>query len=81
MKQKKDVPKKTSTNNKKANSIKSVVILFFFSLLLATFYINNAEQKSFIDEEIALNIFEKNYLAGKYSEILINESKAIATQS
>lgn len=81
MKQKKDIPKKINTNNKKANSIKSVVILFFFSLLLATFYINNVEQKSFIDEEIALNIFEQNYLAGKYSEILINESKAIATQS
>ena len=62
MKQKKDIPKKMNLNNKKANSIKSVIILFFFSLLLATFYINNVEKKTYIDEEIALNIFEQNYL-------------------
>jgi hypothetical protein len=42
---------------------------------------NNFDKKQYIDEEIALNIFEKNYVEGLYTEVQIKENKATATES
>ena len=73
--------KKIDIQATKQNGWKWALILFVFSLLIASAIMNNFDKKQYIDEEIALNIFEKNYVEGLYTEVQIKENKATATES
>ena len=50
-------------------------------MLFALVVLENVWNTQYSDEEIALNIFEKNFSEGIYSDVVIDENKAIATQS
>ncbi len=67
--------------NKNGNGIKWVIILFVLSILFAMWLKEMVWNTQYSDEEVALNIFEKNYSDWLYSEILIDATKAIATES
>lgn len=79
-KDKKSNPKKISLN-KKNNKYNPFLLLIAISLIIALLLPYIKEKESFIDNDIALNQLEKNYLDWKYSEILIDGNKAIATLS
>jgi hypothetical protein len=68
-----------SKNGGKKNSFKPLITLLLISLLISLLlpYIKTNQQ--FSDENIALNVLEQKFIGGKYSDILIDNNKAIAT--
>jgi hypothetical protein len=75
--------KKTIINFKKKgnkkNSFRPLITLLVISLVISLLlpYIKTNQQ--FSDESIALNVLEQKFVKGEYSEILIDNNKAIAT--
>jgi len=57
----------------------SLGFLFAIALIIALILPYLKDSQKYIDTEIALNTLEVNFNAGKYSEILIDDNKAIAT--
>lgn len=68
-----------NTNNKW--SFKPFIILIIISILIAFILPKVKEAQKFSDTEVWLNILEQKFSENKYSEILIDGNKAIATVS
>ena len=60
------------------NWYKSFGILVIIAIVLSISLPYIKESQVYVDNDIALNTLEVNYIEGKYSEILIDENKAIA---
>ena len=63
----------------KKNNLKPLITLLLVSLIISLLlpYIKTNQQ--FSDENIALNVLEQKFIKGEYSDILIDNNKAIAT--
>jgi hypothetical protein len=75
---KKNNNKKNKLNNK-SNNLRAITLLILISLLIALLLPKLKDKQQFIDTNIPLNQLEENFLNNKYSEILIDTNKAIAT--
>ena len=64
---------------KKKSDIRPLLTLLVICLVLASLVPYISETQQFTDNDIGLNILEKNFTEGKYKEILIDGNKAIAT--
>ena len=73
---KKLTPKKSNKNNSR-----SILILIAISLIIALLLPYLKDNKSYIDNNIALNTLKQNFEDSQYSEILIDWNRAIATHS
>ncbi|MDD3302402.1 MAG: ATP-dependent zinc metalloprotease FtsH [Candidatus Gracilibacteria bacterium] len=66
---------------KKPNNLKSILVLILISLLLAVIASYMKQTQVYNDTDISLNLLEKKFNSGSYTEILIDGNKAIATLS
>lgn len=81
MTQKKKIIQKLTPKKpiKKSNAIKPFAILFLISIIFVLILPYIKWTEIYTDNKIGLNKLEKNFLAGKYNKILIDENKAFAT--
>jgi len=80
----KKILKKEDKKNKpvkKTNNFKPIVLLLLISVLIALILPSLKDNQKFIDNNIALNQLEQNFINWEYSEILIDANKAFATLS
>ncbi|MCH2188996.1 ATP-dependent zinc metalloprotease FtsH [Candidatus Gracilibacteria bacterium] len=71
--------KKTLKNKKNNSNTTGIGVLFAVALILALLIPHLKDAQKYVDTEIALNTLELNFQEGKYSEILIDGNKAVAT--
>lgn len=84
MKKKIEKIKNNNLNNKKINkknNLKPILFLVFLSFIIVLLLPYIKEAETYIDNDIWLNSLEINFLDWKYSEILIDWNKALATLS
>lgn len=70
-----------SKKNDKNNNVRPIVSLIIISLIIASLLPYLKDKNKFIDNNIALNTLEENYIKWTYKDILIDWNKAIATLS
>jgi len=80
MKQKKPM-KKIPLSPKNNNALRPFLILILIALILSLLLPYIKDSTTYIDNDIALNTLEQNFVSGLYSEVLIDGNKAIATLS
>jgi len=68
----------TKKNDKK-NNLKPIIILFLIALVISIILPYVKTNQKYSDQKVALNVLEQNFTKWKYSEILIDSNKAIAT--
>lgn len=73
--------KKPNLPNPNKWNFKPFAILIILSILIAVILPQVRDAQRFTDQDIALNVLEQNFSENKYSEILIDWNKAIATLS
>ena len=73
--------KKPKKGGKKKNDLRPILTLLIICLILASLVPYISETQQFTDNDIGVNVLERNFSEGKYKEILIDGNKAIATVS
>jgi cell division protease FtsH len=81
MTKKKPIIKPNINLNKNKGWLKPFLILIAVSIIIAIALPNIKDSQKFVDTEVWLNILEEKFSNNKYSEILIDGNKAIATLS